>query len=1438
MRNTFVVILLLITLSASGATYYVDPSGSDANSGSSGSPWKTLAYACSRVKTAGDVIHLNSGTFIETAQSLLAVGVSIEGEGVSTVIQSRVGASKFTILLSSSAQATNGNQHISDLKMDGNNLTAYGAIRVDYRKNVEIHDCTFINFSYFGVWFENGEPPTTWATGNKFYDNKIDNCAGFYGGNRDALHLNGQDGMLIYNNNITQNRSNGLNGNCIGAVEGFNKNVKIYSNTLNKKFVPGTTNWDFAIEMWNGLGGIEIYDNVINGSIDITRSSKGSSAFGVWIHDNTIGQEALLSSESIHGILLERNNSGIIIERNYIKNVVSGISIGVESSVPLTVENIDIKCNILYNIGVGDGYTDQKGWGILYPLESIRVSIINNINVWNNVIMAHTGGRTTMWGLQLPDFGHAKNVSIRNNIVQGFSYAPVYARGDAGTTVDYLSLENNIFYNNGNSNAPRYVNGITPTHNTTQNNIISNPLFVSGSDFHVQAGSPAIGKGLATSGATTDFDGNAFFDPPTIGAYEYGSSAPSVNIPVYQSAVVEDATPALLEMTYNISLASTLPSTSAFSVQVNSKAVAVNKVAVSGTKVQLTLASSVIAGDVVTVAYTKPSTNPLQSTSGGQAATLSAKTVTNRVMYDNPVYVSSVIENATPALLEMTYDVTLANVIPDVSAFSVMVNSNARTVTKVAVSGTRVQLTLASPVVYGETVRVSYTKPTANPLQIAAGGQAASISSQTVTNKVSSPAPVYVSSAIANATPAVLEMTYNLSLANIVPATSAFVVRVNSTARTVTKVVVSGTKVQLTLASAVASGNIVTVAYTKPSRNPLQTATGGQAATISAQTVTNNVTSVDPVYVSSAIENATPALLEMTYSLSLANTVPAASAFVVRVNNTTRTISKVAVTGTKVQLTLSSAVINTDVVTVAYTKPSANPLQTASGGQAATISAQAVTNNIKAIDPVYVSSAIANATPALVEMTYNLTLANKVPATSAFIVRVNNTSRTISKVAVTGTKVQLTLSSAVVNTDVVTVAYTKPSTNPLQTASGGQAATISAQAVTNNINSVDPAYVSAAVEDATPALATVTYNLTLANIVPAVSSFTVHVNSATRAVSKVAVSGTKVQLTLGTPVITGDIITVSYTKPASNPLQTTAGGTAANFTNKAVVNNCKNIAPVVSLTAPANNATYTPTSKISITASATDSDGSISMVEFYNGNTKLGSKTAAPYTFDWNNVGAGIYSLTAVAIDNENSKKVSAAITVTVAVPVVTGENQPPVVAISNPSKGNAFNGPTSIDIEVTASDPDGQIIKVELYNGSSKIADLTTVPYLYTWKDVQVGSYSIKAVAYDNKNASAASSIIQFKVGTAPIYDANSEIINLYPNPNDGNFSIEFLKPLEDEKCRIIITDLGGKQVADLPVLQGETVMNFNLSSIKSGMYIMMVIGKNIVVTKKFIKY
>jgi chitodextrinase len=91
-----------------------------------------------------------------------------------------------------------------------------------------------------------------------------------------------------------------------------------------------------------------------------------------------------------------------------------------------------------------------------------------------------------------------------------------------------------------------------------------------------------------------------------------------------------------------------------------------------------------------------------------------------------------------------------------------------------------------------------------------------------------------------------------------------------------------------------------------------------------------------------------------------------------------------------------------------------------------------------------------------------------------------------------------------------------------------------------------------------------------------------------------------------------------------------------------------NQSPSVSITSPANNASFTPPATVNITATASDADGSIARVEFYNGGTKLGEDNSSPYSYSWANVAAGTYNLTARAIDNANASATSATVTITV----------------------------------------------------------------------------------------------------------------------------------------------------------------------------------------------
>ena len=86
MRHLLILLWLCYNLTVSGTTYYISTSGSNSNNGSSGSPWATLAYACTRT-TAGDVINVGVGTFNEGSnQAIVPAGVSIIGQGVTSII--------------------------------------------------------------------------------------------------------------------------------------------------------------------------------------------------------------------------------------------------------------------------------------------------------------------------------------------------------------------------------------------------------------------------------------------------------------------------------------------------------------------------------------------------------------------------------------------------------------------------------------------------------------------------------------------------------------------------------------------------------------------------------------------------------------------------------------------------------------------------------------------------------------------------------------------------------------------------------------------------------------------------------------------------------------------------------------------------------------------------------------------------------------------------------------------------------------------------------------------------------------------------------------------------------------------------------------------------------------------------------------------------------
>lgn len=110
--------------------------------------------------------------------------------------------------------------------------------------------------------------------------------------------------------------------------------------------------------------------------------------------------------------------------------------------------------------------------------------------------------------------------------------------------------------------------------------------------------------------------------------------------------------------------------------------------------------------------------------------------------------------------------------------------------------------------------------------------------------------------------------------------------------------------------------------------------------------------------------------------------------------------------------------------------------------------------------------------------------------------------------------------------------------------------------------------------------------------------------------------------------------------------------------NEVTISLPENVPPSVSLTSP-QAGTFDSSSPIGLTADASDSDGMIVKVEFYQDTTKIGEAVNTPYSSTWSNPTAGDHMLTALAYDDNGAAVRSAGIAITVSAPSPTPTPSP-----------------------------------------------------------------------------------------------------------------------------------------------------------------------------------
>ncbi|MGB3639470.1 MAG: right-handed parallel beta-helix repeat-containing protein [Rivularia sp. (in: cyanobacteria)] len=459
--------------STGGKVYYVSASGSDENSGSQDSPWKSINYAVSEDSpiAAGDTVLVQPGTYTE----LISLGKS--------------GSDSQRITLKANGEVT-----LRDPNPNSGGFPE-GVIQSPGQSNWVID----------GFRIEN----TSWA----------------------GISLSDAKNITVQNNETYQTGSSGIialpktffGG---GEKEITGSNVKILNNTVEranwKWDGPGDTDGDQeALSIW-GVDGFEVANNtMIDGKregLDIKVGSRNGL-----IHDNSITSQALISGtyEGFRGgaaIYVDGNRADSfnldIYNNEIFANTADAILLADEVPSVGDVSDINIYNNVIY----GNGRRVENG--------GVGVAIANNVR---DVEIVNNTFANNVQGINIDNNNSGYNprdILIRNNIFSDNSYQNVYFEDASNVTLD-----NNLFTNteeNAEKTEILYDGGQRVGNlNAFENELAESVDFVNreDNDYRLTSNSPAIDIGSSSIGdyAQLDKDGNQRFGGGgvDVGAYEF-----------------------------------------------------------------------------------------------------------------------------------------------------------------------------------------------------------------------------------------------------------------------------------------------------------------------------------------------------------------------------------------------------------------------------------------------------------------------------------------------------------------------------------------------------------------------------------------------------------------------------------------------------------------------------------------------------------------------------------------------------------------------------------------------------------------------------------------------------------------------------------------------------------------------------------------------------
>jgi len=196
---------------------------------------------------------------------------------------------------------------------------------------------------------------------------------------------------------------------------------------------------------------------------------------------------------------------------------------------------------------------------------------------------------------------------------------------------------------------------------------------------------------------------------------------------------------------------------------------------------------------------------------------------------------------------------------------------------------------------------------------------------------------------------------------------------------------------------------------------------------------------------------------------------------------------------------------------------------------------------------------------------------------------------------------------------------------------------------------------------------------------------------------------------------------------------------------------------LVSILSPTNNAIFPASATVLLSASATESNGTIRQVQFFLNSAPVGIASNSPYAITVSNLAVGSYLLTATATDTQSNSALSGPVHFTVPGP-------PTVTLLRSPTNLNLVLG-TMITNTAGVATSGSAVTNVEFFAGTTLLGSASVSPFVFVWTPAQAGPYTLTAIAFDNLGQTATSGPVSVLIFTPDSVPPTVRITSAPPN-------------------------------------------------------------------------